>query len=96
MSTEKKPAETLKLRELAEVLVRHFGHHEGFFEVTIDLQIAVGAVNMAKDSEPLPGAVFSIAGLGLLKSSEMKSQTVDAAKVNPAPPSKTPKKKNLA
>jgi len=78
------PEEEVDLKELAALLIKHFGHHEGLYDLAFQLQIATGAIGPNKDSL-LPGAMFGIAGVGLKRVEKLGMNTLDAADVNPAP-----------
>jgi hypothetical protein len=84
------PLQPVDLKELATLLLSHYGIHDGLYEVAFAMQIAVGHVGPTADQQ-LPGAAFSIAGVGLAKMPEQGPNTVDAAKVNPSMTMTTPK-----
>lgn len=73
----------LSLKELAAILVRHKELHEGLYDVSMEFQIAVGAIGPSPDAV-LPGAMVGISRIGLSKVEQMGPQTVDAAMLNPA------------
>ncbi len=85
-STEKNPKLTanFSLVQLAEILVKNQGLHEGLYNLSIEFQIGVGAIGPSPESI-CPGAMIGISRIGLLKTEESKKNihTVDAAKVNP-------------
>jgi hypothetical protein len=87
---ETKPLESLKLKELAEILVKHYGLSEGLFDLAFAIQIGVGSFGPSEDAI-LPGAVVGIGGVQLIKSKKMGPHTVDASVVNPT--GKKPSKK---
>lgn len=93
MSTEKEPSETLDLKQLAELLIKHFGHHKGIFDASFQFQIGVGAVHPHAAHDPLPGAVVAIAGVGLSRADQMRAHSVDAALCNPGPAAKASRKR---
>jgi hypothetical protein len=72
----------LNLKQLAAVLVRHYGLHEGLYEASIDIQTSLGNIGMTAASV-CPGAMFGVAGVGLRKASVAALHTVDARVVNP-------------
>lgn len=90
MSTDK-PAENwtptpveapLSMRDLAGVLVKHYGIHEGHFDLLVEFQIGVGPVG--PDPAALtPGAMIGVSRIGLMPSKTGGPATVDAAAVNP-------------
>ena len=83
------------LRELAEILIRHHGIHSGNYEMSINFQIAVGAVGPS-ESNVLPGAMIGVSGLGLVPAMAPGPNTVDAAVANPLPKKKTTRPKASA
>ena len=78
------PTHQYALNDLAEILVRHEGIHEGLYDLTVEFQFAVGAVGPAPESL-LPGAMVGISRIGIVQSPQAGPNTVDAAKVNPSP-----------
>jgi hypothetical protein len=79
----------LSMRDLAGVLVKHYGIHEGLFDLLVEFQIGAGAVG--PDPTALtPGAMIGVSRVGLMPSKVEGPTTVDAAIVNPA---KKPRKK---
>ena len=82
------------LVELTEILVKHQGLHEGLYNLSLEFQIAVGAVGPTPELIS-PGAMIGISRVGLSKTEKEKTniQTVDAANVNPAPKKKERKSK---
>ncbi len=77
---------TLSLRELAEVLVKHYDLSEGQYDLLLEYQIGIGAVGPDKENL-VPGAMIGVTRLGLLRAANAGPNTVDAAKINP--PKKT-------
>jgi hypothetical protein len=86
--TEQPTAATVDLKTLASLLVKHFGYHEGHYEVAIQLGIAVGPVMLVPPGAPqptqFPGAIFGVTGIGLQRGTSQSPNSVDAAEVNPA------------
>lgn len=73
---------TIPLKELASILVKHYGYHEGTYEVGIQFNVAVGSVG--PDAEHIaPGAVLTVGGIGLSRCPEGSLHGVNAAAVNP-------------
>lgn len=84
-STEPNKQEVLyshDLREIAEILVKHHNFHEGLYELTVEFQIAVGAVG-PDSSSIAPGAMIGVRRIGLMKASAAGPSTVNAAEANP-------------
>lgn len=73
------------LIELTEILVKHQKLHEGFYNLYLEFQLAVGAVGPTPELL-CPGAMIGVSRIGLAKTEKEKAniQTVDASKVNPA------------
>jgi len=86
-----KPEEEMTLKELTALLIKHFDHHEGLYDLAFHLQIATGSIGPDKDNL-LPGAMLGIAGVGLKWAEKLSPNTLDAADVNPAPKAKAKKK----
>jgi hypothetical protein len=74
---------TLSLKETATLLVKHFGYHEGLYDIAFAVQVAVGQVGPAPETQ-FPGAAFGISGIELAKVQQAGPNTVDAAEVNPS------------
>lgn len=72
----------IPLKELAVILIRHYGHHEGFYEVGVQFNIAVGSVG-PDPTLVAPGAVVTVGGIGLSQCPESSPLGVDASMVNP-------------
>ena len=100
MSADKSPINSisesveapLSIRELACVLVKHYGLHEGRFDLLVKFQIGTGAVG-PDPAAPIPGAMIGVSRIGLMPSRTDGFTTVDAALVNPV---KKSRKKILA
>jgi hypothetical protein len=76
-----------ELREITELLVKHHGLHEGLFDLALEFQIAVGAVG-PDPASIIPGAMFGVRRIGIMKTERAGISTVDAAQVNPSSPAK--------
>lgn len=72
----------LTLKDLAGVLIKHYKLHEGLYETSISLQVAVGAVGPTPETI-FPGAMLGVVGAGLRKTDTLGLHTVDANQVNP-------------
>ena len=84
------PHPMLTLRDITEVLIKHYGHHDGKYEVLLSFDIGVGPFIRPGSSGPTPTAFMSIAGLQLSRVADGQeisnpNGVVDAAIVNPAP-----------
>jgi len=98
MSTDEKTLEQhpapisspLSMRELAAVLVKHYGLTEGKYDLMVEFQIGTGAVGPDKDSV-VPGAMIGVSRVGLIPATKMGPNTIDAASITPT---KKPRKKS--
>jgi hypothetical protein len=76
---------TFTYEELAEILVKQQGIHEGLWGVYYELGIGAGNLP-APDGNFIPAALVPLQRMGIQKfDEEVKGLTVDAAKVNPIP-----------
>ena len=86
-STEKNPnfIADFSLIELTEILIKNQGLHEGLYNLSVQFQIAVGAVGPPPELI-CPGAMIGVSRIGLSKTEDEKKNihTVNAAEVNPA------------
>ncbi len=80
MSSQPEP---LALKDLTALLIRHYGLHDGLWDLAVEMQIAAGRMGQTPD-QALPGAMFLISRIGLQKSETAGPGTVDAATVNPS------------
>lgn len=73
----------LALKDLSVLLVKHYGIHEGTFDLMLEYQIGTGAIGPDKDNL-FPGAMIGVSRIGLVATSKIGPTTVDASVVNPA------------
>ena len=70
-------------------MIRHFGIHEGVYQLNLGFKIGVGgfAMDGGLDPDPLPGAVVGVESVSLARIPEgvKVPNAIDAAVVNPAP-----------
>ena len=86
-STEapKAVAPPLTVKELAALLVKHYGLTEGRFDILIEFQIGVGSIGPSPEAR-LPGVMVGLSKVGLTRAKDTDSPTtVDAASINTAP-----------
>lgn len=79
-------ASPLDVRELVVMLVKHYGLHQGRYDLFLEYQFAFGNFGPAPE-QLLPSAVLGISHFGLIAVAEGSKGgpfTVDAAIVNPA------------
>lgn len=72
----------IPLKELTTILIKHYGYHDGFYEVGIQFNIAIGAVG-PDPTHVAPGAVLTVGGIGFSRCTEASLLGVDASVVNP-------------
>jgi len=72
----------LSLRELGELLIKHYGYHDGLWDVAIEFQLAVGRIGPSPEST-LPGAMLGVSRIGLARAQQSGPTTIDASIVNP-------------
>lgn len=77
----------LSMRDLASVLVKHYGLTEGTYDLMLEYQFGTGAVGPDKD---IPGVMIGVSRVGLVPTTKQGPSTVDAALINPT---KKPRKK---
>lgn len=72
------------LIEITEILIKHQNLHEGLYNLSVEFQLAVGAVGPTPETI-CPGAIVGVSRIGISKTEVNKKNylTVDAAKVNP-------------
>lgn len=79
------------LKELAAILVRNSGIHEGHWSVFLEFGFGVTSVKTAPEEERVfPAAVTSIQRFGILRAEQSTPLSVDAALVNPVKPPSPP------
>ncbi|OAI14210.1 hypothetical protein A1507_15515 [Methylomonas koyamae] len=76
------PSYNISLKQVTELLIKHFDIHEGIYDTSIEFQIGVGPVGPDPDNL-LPGAVMAVSAIGLTPTAFHGKSTVDAAVVNP-------------
>jgi hypothetical protein len=71
-------------KELAEILVKQQGIHEGYW--SIYMRFGLNAVNVSlNEGAFFPSAVIPVIEVGINRDPELMPLGVDAAEVNPAP-----------
>lgn len=74
--------ERLSLRDLTEVLIRHFGYRDGLYALSVEFKIAIGQVGPGEAADLLPGTIVGVSRVGLLKTNKPGHNTVDASEVS--------------
>jgi hypothetical protein len=75
---------TFDFKEVAELLVKKHGIHDGLW--TIYVEFGIGAANVGPSPQELrPAAIIPVVKFGIQRVNESTNLTVDAAAVNPAP-----------
>jgi hypothetical protein len=70
------------MKEMGTLLVKHYGIHDGLWDVAVEIQAAVGQFG-TPPSDVLPGAMFRITRIGLVKAVQFGPLTINAAETNP-------------
>jgi len=78
------PVRSLKQSELLDLLIRHFNLHEGNFVLSVDFQVAVGAIGPTPENI-LPGMMIGVAGVGVVAVDSPGPNTLNASECNPRP-----------
>jgi hypothetical protein len=72
-------------QEIAELLIKKQGIHEGFWGIYFELGLAGGTIpSPPAGTAIIPAAMVLINKVGILRFNQPNSLTVDASKVNPA------------
>ena len=74
----------LSMRDLTVALIKHYGIHEGRYDLLVEFQIGMGAVG-PDPASVTPGAMIGVSRVGLMPAKGNGPTSVDAALVNPAP-----------
>lgn len=72
---------TFSHQELAEILVRQQGLHEGIWALYVEFGMVAANLGSNK-TDVLPSAILSITKIGLNRAPEVTAVSVDAAQVN--------------
>jgi hypothetical protein len=80
----------LSLRDITELLIKHYGFNEGKFELLIEFQIGTGMTSPIP-GQPFLGAFVGVSKIGLVPAAIESPNAVDAAVVNPIKQKKTRK-----
>lgn len=77
---------TFDFKEIVELLVKKANIHSGIW--SISLQFGLGGANISQGpgADFHPAAIVPVLKIGLQRAKEENNLSVDAAKVNPAPP----------
>jgi hypothetical protein len=78
------PPQMLPLKDVCEMLVRHFGHTAGIWDISIELNFALGAVGPSPD-KVMPGAIVGVSGIGITPAKIPGPHTVDASTLSDSP-----------
>lgn len=80
-------ATPLAMREVIELLIKHYELHEGKYDLLLEYQFGAGAFGPTPETVN-PGVMIGIAKLGLTRAEKTGPLTVDASLVNPLQPTK--------
>jgi hypothetical protein len=78
----KPPPDPLPLTEVATLLIKRYGIHEGLWDLAFEMNVGIGLFGQSS-SDILPGAMFRVSRVGLARAPQKGPLTVDAAEVNP-------------
>ena len=81
---------TFNHKEIAEILIKQQGLHEGCWGVLLEFNLAGANVGPSPDKS-VPAAIVGVVKIGLQRMPDDKGIAVDAAKVNPPKKSKAKK-----
>lgn len=77
----------MSLKEACEILVKHYGHTQGLWDLSFEFQVAIGAFGPSHEKS-LPGAMLGISRVGVAKVERAGPHTVDASLMSNATPTK--------
>ena len=72
----------LSIKEITALLVKHYGIHEGLYDLLLEYRMAFGAFGPTPE-EVLPSTILGVSHLSITKAEKSGPLTVDAALVNP-------------
>lgn len=72
--------EPLTLKQLGELLVRHYKIKTGKYEVLVEFQFGAGAVGLQPEQK-IPGLVIGVNRIGLTPTTTDGPNTIDASKI---------------
>lgn len=76
----------LSIQQLGAVLLKHYGLHEGKYQLSVGFKIGVGSVPSGEeDTETIPGAIVGVEGVMLTREPDdaQSPNILDAAVLNP-------------
>lgn len=75
---------TFSYKELATVLIKHQGIHEGLWSCTIQMGLQAAIIKVgSSEGDIAPAAIVPLLKVGIQKQDKPNPLTVDAAVVNP-------------
>ena len=85
----------LGIKDLTAALVRHYGLHEGLYDLYLEYQFAVGNFGPSA-TQVVPSTVLGLTKLGVTRVTQTGPLTVDASEVNPGQPAVRQKRSSRA
>jgi hypothetical protein len=79
------PPTPIPLKEVGGLLVKHYGLHEGLWDVALEMQVGIGLLGPTP-ADVLPGATLRISRIGLTRAPLVGPLTINAAEINPPAP----------
>ena len=87
--------EPLGLRELTEVLVRHYGLTQGKYGLNVEFHIGAGTFGPSEEKRG-PGFAIGMGRVGLIEAPADGPYTIDASELQKSPPKKGSKERRSA
>jgi hypothetical protein len=83
-STEIIAPDPIQLREVTTLLLKHYGLHEGLWDLNLELQMGIGQFGQTRE-KALPGAMVTVSRIGVSRTPAENAgpNTVNAAEANP-------------
>ncbi len=73
----------MPLREVGVLMLKHYGLHEGLWDVALHINVSIGHMSLAPNNTA-PGAMFTVPAVVLAPASVIGPLTLNAAEINPA------------
>ncbi len=74
---------TFSHREIVEMLIKNQNIHDGHWGIIVEFGLGAGQFPAPPQGKPVPGAIVTIVKIGIQRSEQPTSETVNAAEVNP-------------
>jgi hypothetical protein len=77
------PPRLMAVRDIGIMMLRHLDIHDGLWDITVEFQAGFGAMGPSPGAM-LPGAMFGISKIGIVRAQQQGPLTIDASVANPA------------